>query len=299
MTILTTGAYDFPAAADRNRTSMMLAKGSAPLAVIDGVHSGLNITKTTGMGFSIGPGRAAINGATAADGTFTATLTASEVNAFDAGDATKDRIDLVVLQTYPGNPSTTGAQLEVVKGDLPVSGAPVVKATPAGALALFQVTIPAGMSAGNGGWDTTKVVDVRRSIGIPQFQTYTPTWSGFANLGTGAVREGRYRVDGDKVSLNVHLKAGAGASMGTASFLTFDLPIPPSLGWRYYGGGSLHYPNNAGQAYDLRVYTSGVTGYVWGTEADTNKLRQPGQLGFPFASATEIFATLEYIVDLP
>jgi len=297
MTILTTGAYDFPAAADRNRTSMMLAKGSTPLAVIDGVHSGLNITKTTGMGFSIGPGRAAINGATAADGTFTATLTAAEVGAFDAGDAIKDRIDLVVLQTYPGNPSTTGAQLEVIKGALPATGLPVAPATPPGALALFQVTIPAGMSAGNGGWDTTRVVDVRRSIGIPYFQTYTPTWSGFTNLGTGAVREGRYRVDGDKVSLHLHLKPGTGGSMGTGN-LSFNLPITPSAGYRYYGSGSLHYPDNTGVKYDLRVYTNGPTGYLWATRASDGQLVPPGTLAYPLAGGTEIYVTLEYIIDL-
>jgi len=297
MTILTTGAYDFPAAADRNRTSMMLAKGSAPLAVIDGVHSGLNITKTTGMGFSIGPGRAAINGATAADGTFTATLTASEVSVFDAGDASQDRIDVVVLQTYPGNPSTTGAQLEVVKGTVPVSGEPAVPVTPAGALALFQVRIPAGTSAGNGGWDATKVTDVRRAIGIPQFQSYTPTWSGFASLGTGAIREGRYRVDGDKVTVHLHLKAGTGASMAGGN-LSFNLPIAPSTGYRYYGSGSLHYPDNQGVKYDLRVYTNGPTGYLWGTRASDGQLVPPGTLAYPYTGGTEIYATLEYVIDL-
>lgn len=295
--IHTTGAYDFPAAADRNRNSMLLAKGSTPLSVIDGVHSGLNISKTTGMGFQIEPGRAAVNGATAADGTFTTALTAPELGAFEAGDATKDRFDLVVLQTYPNNPSPTGTKVEVVKGAIATGAEPVVPATPAGALLLFQVRITAGMSAGNGGWDTTKVTDRRRKIGIPAFESYTPTFAGFSSLGTGAVREGRFRVDGDKVTLHLHLKAGAGASMGTGN-LSFNLPIPPTVGWRYYGSGSLHYPDNAGVKYDLRVYTNGSTGYLWGTRASDGQMVPPGVLAYPYAGGTEIYATLEYVCDL-
>jgi hypothetical protein len=276
---------------------MMLASGAAPLAVIDGVHSGLGISKTTGMGFQIEPGRAAINGATAADGTFTTTLTAPELGVFEAGDATKDRIDLVVLQTYPNNPSSTGTQVEVVKGSIATGTEPIVPATPTGALVLFQVRIPAGMSAGNGGWDLTKITDRRRKIGIPYFQTYTPTWSGFASLGTGAVREGRYRVDGDKVTLHLHLKGGAGASMGGGN-LSFNLPITPSVGYRYYGSGSLHHPDNNGVKYDLRVYTNGPTGYLWDTRASDGQLVPPGTLAYPYAGGTEIYATLEYVIDL-
>lgn len=298
MTIISTGAYDFPAAADRNRNSMMLGLGvdSDPLAVIDGVHSGLTITKTTGMGFQIGPGRAAVNGASSSDGTFTCAVTAPEVGAFEPGHDTMDRIDLVVLQTYPENPATTGVKVEVVKG-VPAAS-PVAPQDPTGALVLYQIRIPAGMSAANGGWSWPGYGwDRRRSIGIPEFVEYTPTWVGFDNLGTGALREARYRVDGDKVSLHFHVKAGAGGSMGLGH-LSFTPPIVPAAGYRYYGSGSLHWPDNNGNKYDLRVYTNGNAVYLWGTQPN-GQMAAPGVMGYPFSGGTEIYGTLEYVIDLP
>lgn len=297
MTILTTGAYDLPAAADRNRTALMLAKSaSGPLAVFDGVHSGLALTKTTGMGFSLEPGRAAVNGASAADGTFTVAVTASETGAFTPGDAAKDRIDLIVLQTYPGNPSATGVMVEVVTGAVPASGEPVVPATPAGALALYQVRIGAGVSAGNGGWNTSQVTDVRRPIGVPQFIDYSPTWANFSNIGTGAIREGRYRVDGDKVSVNVHLKGGTGATLGSSHLISFSLPIPAKAGYVYYGNGAIHHPNRTGLAYDLRVMSTTNAATIHAT-ASNGALIGLSDGGYPFAAGTELYANLEYFID--
>lgn len=277
----------------------MLAKSaSGPLNVFDGVHSGLALTKTTGMGFSIGPGRAAVNGVTAADGTYSVAVTAPETGAFAPGDATKDRIDLIVLQTYPNNPSATGVKVEVVTGAIPTTGSPVAPATPAGALPLFQVTIGAGVSAGNGGWNTAKVSDVRRPIGVPQFIDYTPTFGNFTNVGTNAVREGRYRVDGDKVSVHVHLRGGSGASMGSSHLLYFSLPIPAKNGYLYYGNGAIHHPNITGLAYDLRILSNTSTATMHAVSQSTpGALVGPGSMGYPFAQGTELYANLEYFID--
>ena len=293
MTIYTTGAYDLPAAAERNRNSLMLAAGAGTLDVIDGVHSGMNITKTTGMGFTIGSGRAAVNGTSAADGTYTVTFTSNVTDSFADGDASTDRYDLVTIQTYPNNPSTSGADVVVVKGT--PSSSPAVPNTPAGALALFAVRIAAGTNAGTGGWSTSKMIDKRRKIGVPEYIDYTPTFGGFINLGTGAVREGRYRIDGDKVSLNVHLKGGTGASMGAANALYFTLPIPAASPWIYYGTGGLMDPTGI---WDLKVVSGGTTAIMWGLGTNGNVV-QPGTLSYPFKPGTDIYCNMEYIIDLP
>lgn len=301
MTILATGAYDFPAAADRNRNSMMLQAGADanPLAVIDGVHTGLALTKTTGMGFQIGPGRAAINGASSADGTFTAAVTAPEVGAFEPGDATQDRIDTIVLQTYPDNPANTGVKVEVVKG---TPGAiPTAPVIPAGSLRLYDVPIGAGVSAANGGWLPAKIIDRRRTIGIPEFIDYTPTWNNFANLGTNYVSRGRYRLDGDKVSCHVWLEAGAGASLGTNWLLSFSLPIPSKDGWIYSGKGSLHHPRADGLAYQLHALSAGggATIHAIANTPPMGALVGPGSsyAQYPFGQGTVISCQLEYFID--
>lgn len=141
----------------------MLTAVSATLTNSGGVASGLAMTKTSGMSFSIGTGRALVPGAAATDGLYAVTVTAAETKTFAAGDATRNRIDLVVIQTYPTATALNGgAMIEIVQGAYPVSGSPVQPATPAGALALFAVTIGAGVSAGNGGWVTGGLIDLRK-----------------------------------------------------------------------------------------------------------------------------------------
>lgn len=294
MTILTTGAYDLPAAADRNRNSLMLAAGTGSMGVIDGVHSGMSISKTTGMGFTIGSGRAAVNGTSSADGTYTVAFTSSETGVFEDGHSSSDRYDLVAIQTYPNNPSSSGAAVVVVKGT--AASSPTIPSTPSGALALFAVKIIAGTTAGTGGWSTSRVTDKRRKIGVPEFIDYTPTFGGFYSLGTGAVREGRYRLDGDKCTVNVHLKAGSGGNMGAANPLYFTLPIAAASPWVYYGQGGLIEPNVG--IFDLAVVSGGSTAIMWAPSAN-GSLVQPGTMSYPFTSTTDVWANLEYIIDLP
>jgi hypothetical protein len=305
MTILATGAYDFPAAADRNRNSMMLQAGidSNPLQVIDGVHAGLALTKTTGMGFQIGPGRAAVNGASSADGTFTVAVTAPEDGAFEPGEATMDRMDVIVLQTHPENPATSGVTVEVLKGTPynPTGGTSSIPAIPPGAMHLYTVIIPAGTSAANGGWNPSKVLDQRRTIGIPEFKDYTPIWGNFANLGSGYVSRGRYRVDGDKVSVHVWLEGGANASLGNHWLLFFSLPIPSKEGWIYSGKGSLHHPRADGLAYQIHVLSAGggATIHAIANTPPMGALVGPGSsyAQYPFGQGTVISCQLEYFID--
>lgn len=298
MSTITTGAYDIPAVSHRQQTALMLAVDhSDPLKVVDGVQSGLALTKLTGMGFNIGAGRAAVNGTTSLEGTFVVTVLSDIASAFDPGDPTYDRIDVIALATDPTLPADQAGTIQIIKGAYNTAGAPVTPTVPAGSLGLYAVTISAGMSAGNGGWNIAKVTDLRHPVGIPKFISFTPTWGGFTNLGTGAVREGRYRIDGNKCTVNVHLKGGVGASMGTGSFLSFSLPIAPAGGWLYYGNGALHHPNTSGVAYDLRIISTDSGALVWATNSN-GSMSQPGQKGYPFGNGTDIYCNLEYIVDL-
>lgn len=273
---------------------MLQSDHQDPLAVIDGVQSGLALTKLTGMGFNIGVGRSAINGSSPVDGAFAAAVLSDEAGAFDPGDASYDRIDLITLAITPTLPADQACKVTVIKGGYNTAGgAPTIPATPAGSLPLYAVTISAGMSAGNGGWDISKVQDLRRKIGVPKFISYSPNWSGL-NLGTGAVREGRYRIDGDKVSVNVHLRGGAGASWAAGQLCNFSLPVPAADGYLYYGNGGVHHPTLNGLAYDLRVFAIGSSCLVFAPNS-AGALAGPGAVGYPFAQGTEVFATLEYI----
>jgi hypothetical protein len=248
------------------------------------------------MGFVIGAGRAAINGATSADGTITAVLTGDEPGSFEANDTAADRRDLVILKSYPANPSDTGVKVEVVKGQPGATAWPV---TPAGAIPLYGVIIKAGVSAANGGWNRAWTTDLRKNIGTPQFEAYTPTFGGFTNLGTGAEREGRYRVDGDCVTVFARLRGGAGASMGSNNALSFTLPISTEGYFVYSGIGSLHHPNVSGLAWSLRLLSVGGNAAIWAEKNDSpNKgaLVHPGAEGYPFGEGTELFLSLEYYI---
>lgn len=300
MTIISHGGAELTEAGMRNNTSLLLLPGLNPLEAVDGVHSGLGITKTSGMDFEIGIGRAAVNGASPTDGAYTAALVAPEPMAFTPGDATLNRIDLVVLQTYPN--SSTPVVLEVVEGALS-AGAAVAPAVPAGALPLWEVPIPAGTSAGNGGWDAAQARDRRPSIGTSRFVDYTPTWVGIANLGSGFVSLGRYRRNGDSIFMQAKLVGGAGASLGTLSqTVAASLPIPRAGVFSSFGRGILVNPAEGYLYRDIVVTcrtstTADCFAQHYGTGASPGSLRRLHDLNYPFQQGTEISIQLEYTAD--
>jgi microcystin-dependent protein len=141
--------------------SLMAGMGFAPngnLTARGGVIAGLALTKTSGMGFQLGTGRAGVQYTTLADGgVIPFTVTAAETGSFTAGDSVKDRIDLVYAYIDSGT-----VKIGVAAGALPSSGSPVAPATPADAEPLYRVLIAAGTSVGSGGWSTANITDVRR-----------------------------------------------------------------------------------------------------------------------------------------
>lgn len=148
----------------RNQTAVILPPTNIPLGIRGGVHSGLNLAKTSGMGFSISPGRAIVQPASPSAGPYVVTVTTAETRTFAAGDATRNRIDVVAVKVIETAGTANPGDIVIIQGAYPTSGAAVRPAIPAGHEALFHVPINANMSAGNGGWTASSAVDLRRQL---------------------------------------------------------------------------------------------------------------------------------------
>lgn len=160
MTIIVSALIQATEQNHRNQTAAVLNPRSSDFDVSTGIHFGLNIAKTTGMGATISTGRCvAPNYLGGIQGPYTIVVTAAETITFANGDASRNRIDLVVIGVEADKP--TVGSVRVVQGVYPVSGSPIVPDTPVGTVALWNVPINAGMSAGSGGWTTSLAVDVR------------------------------------------------------------------------------------------------------------------------------------------
>ncbi|MFG2178957.1 hypothetical protein ACGFLS_09575 [Streptomyces abikoensis] len=137
--------------------------------VIPGSQSGLRamdglyVTGDQGMTGKVTPGRAVVQG-TEPTGSYPVVVTDYVPLTFADGDANNPRVDLVVLRVYDAQQDTsnrTEAVVEIIQG-VPAAN-PAAPATPRAAIALAEVTVPAGASAGKGGinWDTVR--DRRRA----------------------------------------------------------------------------------------------------------------------------------------
>ena len=164
MTIIQAGRLTLTEQADRNRNAILLPSDGTALGTIEGVQAGLVLTKTSGMGWQLDIGRCNISSATPANGSVAATVIAAETGSFAAGDATRDRLDVVALQIDETATVANGlpaVKSVVIQGAYPVSGSPVLPTIPAGAIGLWSVKITAGTSAGGGGWNTSLLTDIR------------------------------------------------------------------------------------------------------------------------------------------
>jgi hypothetical protein len=116
----------------------------------------LTATGTASMSVQIGTGRAVVQG-TAAQGAYPVAVTAPETLTLADGHAQFARVDSVIVRVYDGLYDTDGqtlAAIEVVQGE--ASATPTAPGLPPAALRLWDVTVPAGASAGTGGipWGT-------------------------------------------------------------------------------------------------------------------------------------------------
>ncbi|MER5308183.1 hypothetical protein ABT034_10390 [Streptomyces sp. NPDC002773] len=117
------------------------------------------------MSATVSEGRAVIQGEIS-QGVFPVTLPNSEVVTFAPGNATYNRIDLLVLRIYDklyDAGTRTEAVLEVIQGA--AEQAPKPPVVPPRCLPLYEVLVPAGASAGNGGipWDSS-LKDLRTPV---------------------------------------------------------------------------------------------------------------------------------------
>ncbi|MEV5239996.1 hypothetical protein AB0K89_12920 [Streptomyces cinnamoneus] len=124
---------------------------------------GLYVSGDQGMTAKVTPGRAVVQGTEPA-GSYPVVVTDYVPLTFADGDPNNPRVDLVVLRVYDAQQDTsnrTEAVVEIVQG-VPAAN-PAAPATPRAAIALAEVTVPAGASAGKGGinWDTVR--DRRRA----------------------------------------------------------------------------------------------------------------------------------------
>jgi hypothetical protein len=162
--------------ADTRLTALGATTPSGPLetrsGVLPGTYDGLYrvgglwMSGTTGtMTAVVQPGRAVIQGA-AAQGAYPVAVDENITVTFADGDAQYSRIDLVVLRIYDDEADGSGrteAVVETVQGT--PAAVPTAPAVPTLALLLFQVSVPAGASAGTGGipWATANT-DLRTTL---------------------------------------------------------------------------------------------------------------------------------------
>ena len=163
--IITTGnPVSLTTAEHRNQTAGLLPPGKTALAVRGGIQSGLGISKTSGMGFSIAAGRAVVCPASPSAGPYTVTVMDPETLSFEPGDDTRSRIDVVALKVDENAGTDSPASIVILKGAYPVAGSPVQPTVPAAHEPLFAVPIEAGVSAGTGGWTLASASDLRRQL---------------------------------------------------------------------------------------------------------------------------------------
>ncbi|MFF5917983.1 hypothetical protein ACFY8C_06550 [Streptomyces flavochromogenes] len=119
----------------------------------DGLYrlSGFWTYGSAAMSATVSEGRAVIQGEIS-QGVYPVTLPASEVVTFAPGNALYGRIDLLVLRVhdklYDGG-ERTEATIEIIQGTPEQD--PKVPVVPPRCLPLYEVAVPAGASAGNGG----------------------------------------------------------------------------------------------------------------------------------------------------
>ncbi|MBB6415841.1 hypothetical protein [Streptomyces sp. AK010] len=153
----------------------------------DGVIAGGNPFAATGAGamsLQIGVGRAQVQG-TDAQGAYPVSVDAPVTLTFTDGEAQFTRIDSVALRVYDQLFDQAGqnlATVEIIRGT--GSASPTAPSMPSACLRLWDVTVPAGASAGVGGIDWNSALADRRR--------FTSAYGGIIPRGYGLAFNGAY-----------------------------------------------------------------------------------------------------------
>lgn len=154
----------------------------------------------------------------------------------------------------------------------------------------------AGNFNGNGG----TFAGALSASNLTGWTTYTPSWVGLSNAGTGATMTGRWMRSGNKITVIAILVAGStGASLGTGN-ITVTLPFAAaSVGspFEWVSTGKYN-PNNGSAWRDLRtrVTPGSSSAEVWGINASTGGWSTPGNASYVFQAGTVMSVQLEYEV---
>ncbi|MFF4523456.1 hypothetical protein [Streptomyces bluensis] len=159
---------------DEMRTRDGVIPGGIPFAA----------TGAGAMSLQIGIGRAVVQG-TNAQGAYPVAVDAPESVTFTDGNAQFDRIDSVIIRVYDGlfdESDNALARVEILVGQ--ASATPTAQPLPPCSLRLWDVTVPAGASAGVGGIDWNSALTDRRR--------YTAAVGGIIPQGWGLSFTGAY-----------------------------------------------------------------------------------------------------------
>ncbi|MEV6395596.1 hypothetical protein AB0M39_12590 [Streptomyces sp. NPDC051907] len=242
----------------------------AAMTTRDGVIAGGTALAATGVGamqVQIAVGRALVQG-TEAQGAYPVAVTAPETLTVADGNAQHGRIDAVVLRVYDelyDNGDKTLARVEIVQGA--PNATPTPPALPPAALGLWEITVPAGVSAGTGGitWGSA-LADRRR---------YTSAYGGIIPRGWGlsfpGAYVGQYRDNG------TGLDRWDGAAWQTLA------PVvewtAPALATGYTNGG-----NSQGPLRYRRIMLGGVPHLQWRGGVAWTANAAPPNSGQPLAA---------------
>ncbi|MEU6822795.1 hypothetical protein ABZ921_19385 [Streptomyces atriruber] len=237
----------------------------------DGVIAGGDALAATGAGtmqVQISTGRALVQG-TAAQGAYPVAVTSPETLTITDGNAQYTRIDSVVLKVYDGLydvEQQTAVAVEIVQG--PAQATPAPPNLPPATLRLWDVTVPAGASAGTGGITWSSALADRRR--------YTASYGGIIPRGYGlsfaGAYPGQYRDNG----------SGLDRWNGTAW-----QPLEPSIAWTpvTLASGYTNNGNNQGPLRYRRIWISGVPHVQWRGGVSWTTSGSPPNTAQPLATA--------------
>ncbi|MFG2330581.1 hypothetical protein ACGFMM_13210 [Streptomyces sp. NPDC048604] len=157
------------------------------------VPGGLQLTGVSAMRCTVGAGRAVVQGS-AQQGPYLVAVSEPETLTIEDGDPAYARIDRIVLDVedhaHDGS-GATRALVRIIKGQ--ASATPQEPALPASALPLYNVSVRAGASAGNGGIDWATAVGNKR-YATAALGGIVPS-GGFDGLYTGQYRDNGSRLE--------------------------------------------------------------------------------------------------------